>query len=489
MRFIHTPAVLAGLTALPQALSFPGPPHIGFNLDAAQYGQDNIVSVDVAIIGGGSVGTYSAFQLKDAGKKVLVIEKKGRLGGHTETFTDPETGSPIDIGVKLYYNDPIVYNYYKRFNLTTSNINISGGPAPQYIDFRTGKDLQGVPPSNSSALAAALGRYSAVLAKYPQLERGFFLPDPVPEELTMPFGQFVEKYDLGALVQFFFNIAGAFGDILELPTVQQFRAQSLELLATVQDFQTSSVMNNSLLYGRAEAELSASKSLFLNSNVLCTERVSKSGSVKLLVDTPQGRKLVVAKKLLITIPPTPAALKNFDINKEEFDIFSQLKGVGYYTSVIRNAAPPNVQLQNLALTEPYALPPMPGFYTCNPSGVNPALHVCYYGTKLDQILSDDDARAAIIASLKQYQAANGVNLTGPPEFEVFSNHSPYYLMASAEATKEGFYKDMYALQGKRNTFWNGATWRTQDSTACWKFTKDVVVPQVLAGLGAGDVGV
>jgi hypothetical protein len=480
---LNTSVTIAGLIALPIAVCSPGSTHGEYNLNPSHYGPDCIVDVDVAVIGGGSVGTYAAIQLKDQGKKVLLIEKKDRLGGHTETYTDPESGIPIDMGVKLYYDDPIVYDWYARFNLTTATLNVSvtGGAAPQYVDFRTGKILQDVPAGNDTALAAALQRYSAVLAKYPQLEDGFFLPDPVPEDLLIPFGQFIEKYDIGAAVQLFFNIAGAFGDILELPTIQQFRAQSPGLLATISNFQTSSVMNNSLLFDKAATELAEVKSLLVSSKVLHTERVGKSGSVKMLVETPGGRKLVIAKKLLITIPPTPAALANFDVNEEELGIFSQLQGFGYYTSIIRNAGTPdNVTAQSLALDQPYALPALPSIYNCNPTGV-PSLSLCFYGTKLGQILSDDEAKAAIVADLKQYQAANGLNAT-EPEFVAFSNHSPYWLMVNSEATKAGFYKEMYALQGKRNTFWTGATWRAQDSTASWKFTKNIVLPALVASL-------
>lgn len=345
-----------------------------------------------------------------------------------------------------------------HLTVTPANISVTGGAVSQYVNFRTGKILQGVPASNNTALAAALQRYSAVLAMYPQLEDGFFLPDPVPEDLLMPFGQFVEKYDIGAVVQLFSNLAGAFGDTLELPTIQQFRAQSLGLLGTISNFQTSSVSNNKLLFDKATTELAAADSLSLFSNVLHTERVSKSGSVKMLVDTPGGRKLVIAKKLLITIPPTAAALANCNMDEEESSIPSQLQGFGCYASVTRKAGTSsNVSAQNIALDQPYALPPMPGFYNCNPSGA-PSLSVCYYGTKLGQILSDDEAKAAIVADLKRYRTANGSNAT-EPEFMAFSNHSPYWLVVSSEATKAGFYKDMYALQGKRNTFWTGATWR------------------------------
>lgn len=125
----------------------------------------------MAVIGGGGIGTYAAIQLEDQGEKVVVIESKSRLGGHTETYTDPETGSRIDMGFKLYYNEPIVREWFDRFNISTSKIevDITGGAAAQLVDFRTGKVLQGLPAANQTATAAALQCYAAVLQKYPQL--------------------------------------------------------------------------------------------------------------------------------------------------------------------------------------------------------------------------------------------------------------------------------------------------------------------------------
>ncbi|UPX10279.1 uncharacterized protein EKO05_0000946 [Ascochyta rabiei] len=477
-----TSIAASALAALPLAIASPDPSHKPYNLNDSFYKPERVINTDVVIIGGGGVGTYAAIQLKDQGKKIVVIEQKARIGGHTETYTDPETGYPIDMGVKLYHDEPIVHEWFARFNLSTSKIDfgLTAGPGSQNVDFRTGQVLQGLPAANQTALAAALQRYAAVLQKYPQLDGGFYLPDPVPEDLYMPFGQFVQKYDIADAVQFIFGITSAFGDILELPALQQFRTLSLSLIATTSNFQTSSVMNNSLLFEKATDELLAAKSLLLSSKVLATERISECGSVKVLVDTPKGRKLIIAKKLLITIPPTTTALAKFDTNQDELSLFSQFQAVGYYTSIIRNAGPVNITLQNLALDKPYALPPMPAIYNVNPTA-NPSLSLVYYGTKLGEIVSDDEAKAAIIADLKRYQAANGINST-EPEIVVFSNHSPYNMLVGSNATKAGFYKDLYALQGLRNTFWSGAAWRAHDSSSSWAFTKNSVLPALIASL-------
>jgi hypothetical protein len=71
---------------------------------------DTII-VDVCIVGGGSTGTYSAVRLsQDLGKSVVVVEKEGVLGGHTNTYIDPVTKFPIDYGVQASHNLSVVTN-------------------------------------------------------------------------------------------------------------------------------------------------------------------------------------------------------------------------------------------------------------------------------------------------------------------------------------------------------------------------------------------
>lgn len=83
--------------------------------DLGNFKPENIVFKDIAIIGGGSAGTYSAINLRDKGKSVIVVEKKDRIGGNTETYIDPATRIPIDIGVEIWHNISIVRDYFKRF--------------------------------------------------------------------------------------------------------------------------------------------------------------------------------------------------------------------------------------------------------------------------------------------------------------------------------------------------------------------------------------
>jgi hypothetical protein len=137
MRFFTSIAATA-MAVFPIAIASTCKPHKPYDMDPNHYKPDHLIKTDVVVVGGGAAGTYAAIQLKDQHKKVVVIESKARLGGHTETYHDPESGQPIDMGVLLYHDEPIVHEWYARFNLSLSRINF-GGAAPQYVDFRTGK--------------------------------------------------------------------------------------------------------------------------------------------------------------------------------------------------------------------------------------------------------------------------------------------------------------------------------------------------------------
>ncbi|EAT90906.1 hypothetical protein HBH56_174770 [Parastagonospora nodorum] len=477
-------AFVATAVAIPMAIAAPNKAWNSDKLDAKYYSPEQVMDVDVVIIGAGGMGAYSAIQLKDAGKKVVVVESKDRCGGHTETYHDKETGIPIDMGVKLYHDEPLVYQWFARFNLSTTFTTGAAGAAagPNLnVDFRTGQVIPGLPAANQTAIGAAIARYAAIISQWPQLEGGFYLPEPIPEDLLMPFGQFVQKYQLTDAVQTIYVITSAFGDVLEIPTLQVIRTFGLGLIKTMQNFQTSSVNDNSLLFERLTAELLASNSLLLSSKVTKVARVSKiDGGVKVLVETPKGCRLIQAKKILMAIPPTPENLQTFDPSGDELKIFSQFTSVGYFTSIIRHAAPNNTAVNNLAIDRPYAVPAMPAVYNILPTS-NPTLSLVYYGTKVGQQISTEQAKAAIMADINRFRAVN--NVTGPaPEFVAFANHAPYNLMVGAEATRAGFYKSLYGLQAKRNTFWTGAAFRAHDSSSSWAFTSRSVLPQLLASL-------
>ena len=118
--------------------------------DTADATGARVIRRDVCVIGGGSAGTYAAVRLGDLGRSVAVVEARDRLGGHTETYHDPETGGTVDIGVIVFEDEPLVRDYFGRFGVGLTPIGGFGG-ASTYVDFRTGRKAAKI------AVPAALG--------------------------------------------------------------------------------------------------------------------------------------------------------------------------------------------------------------------------------------------------------------------------------------------------------------------------------------------
>src|SRR5687768_12493166 len=58
---------------------------------------------DVIVIGGGFAGLAAAVALSKAGRRVLVVEARGRLGGRAATLIDRVTGEPVDNGQHVMF--------------------------------------------------------------------------------------------------------------------------------------------------------------------------------------------------------------------------------------------------------------------------------------------------------------------------------------------------------------------------------------------------
>lgn len=152
---------------------------------------------DVCVIGGGSAGTYTAIRLQQMGKSVAVVERNDRLGGHVNTYQVPGTNATIDYGVVVFDDTPLTHDYFNHFDIPLVTPPTADSAPAQYADFSTGT------PIPASALAAGAGNataafvaYAGLLAQYPYLVEGNGfngIPEPVPKELLMTFGDFVQE--------------------------------------------------------------------------------------------------------------------------------------------------------------------------------------------------------------------------------------------------------------------------------------------------------
>jgi len=420
-----------------------------------------VIRRDVCVLGGGSSGTYTAIRLRDLGLSVAVVERANRLGGHTETYHDPVTGGTIDIGVIVWHDIPLVRDYFARFGVPLTRFGGFRGQSA-YLDLRTGRPVEGYTPP----VPTALGTYAGLLQQYPYLLNGIDLPDPVPTDLLLPFGEFVTKHGLESIVPLVFQFGQGLGDMLRLPTLYVLLNFNLDVVNGIATgaFVSTSNRNNSELYEKATAFLGADA--LLGSQAVAVQR--GPAGVHVRVTTPTGVQIIHADKLVVTFPPLLSAFTGFDLDNAERALFAQFRAKAYWTAVARlHGLPDGVDIANTGADTPYHLPALPGIYGVSPTGV-PDLYNVKYGS--DQQLTAAHVRADITAELRRVATAG----TFPLELErleVLKSHSPFELNVSDAAIAGGFYRRLYGLQGRNRTYYNGGSFFTHDSTALWKFTE------------------
>ena len=61
---------------------------------------------DALVLGGGIAGLAAAYRLAMAGRSVVMLEARDRLGGRLHTVSDPDTGHPVELGAEFVHGHP-----------------------------------------------------------------------------------------------------------------------------------------------------------------------------------------------------------------------------------------------------------------------------------------------------------------------------------------------------------------------------------------------
>lgn len=445
------------------ALSVPS------QFDPDSYTSENVLVRDVAVIGGGATGTYGAIGLTDMGKTVAVVEKREKFGGHVSTYFDEESGTPIDYGLQAYYNNSVAIDFFNRFDITL--IPYPQSPAENvFIDFASNEVVQNV------TMGFNFTAYTAELHKYPPFQYGWNLPHPIPEDLLLPFGDFIEKYSLQDIAYTVHFISEGDGSLLDELTLYVFQRLNDVLLEEVSGGDGFKTHNNSELYFKAAAELGSSA--LLESTVIAADRSTDDSGVRLVVDTPTGDKLIIASQLLVSAPIVMDNMAPFGLDDREEDLFEQIEATGYYTYLVNNTGlPSGYAYENAGVDTDYHIPDLPAVYNVRPTIVD-GIFYGWYGSQ--QPVSEEDLKAEIIETIKMLS-----NDTAEPEFLAFSSHSPFKQMVSADAIRDGFYDDLNALQGYRNTWYTGNAFDQSGSSSLWNFTKQLL-PDIADAVDTGS---
>jgi hypothetical protein len=420
------------------------------------------VDVDVAIIGGGSGGIHAAIQLKDAGANVLVLEKQDQIGGHAETYVNQQTGVVNNIGVVIFHGTDVVRRYFARLGVPTITTNpfLNSGNTSTY-DFSLGIFI---PPldddgqeQHQRAIRAAVEAYSQnVLSKYGWVDQGYFLPNPVPQELCMPFADLAAKYNFTSLLPVMAQFSWYFGNQTTVPALYGVKDFGPSLLSSVfGQFILSGTGNTRSLYDAALKELGPS--VLLNTNIMAVDRASNRVTLRVFQDGTF--KTIRAKKLLVAIPPMPRNLMSFDLPWDERSLFN----IGAFTPSHQSLIPGSNVFRATGTPEEFSF------------GV---------GFDTDQV-TDVEGEDVIRKELATLAGVGAVpaDAADTVTFPATAVHVPFNVRVGAADIGAGFYDKLLALQGSRNTYWTGAAWTGQNSDLVWTFNEGTIIPALKRDLG------
>jgi len=163
----------------------------------------------IAVVGAGAAGLTAADELTALGHEVVVLEKENRVGGKVSSI--PVGDIALEFGAVLVTEDdyPITLGYAERFG-------ISSVPAPVGFtlldEFGTRIALQDFLQSRYSAteIGAAEKNYAAMLDRF-----AAFIDAPgllsVPDDLSLPFSEFAERYGIGLVEDWMKALLTGFG--------------------------------------------------------------------------------------------------------------------------------------------------------------------------------------------------------------------------------------------------------------------------------------
>ncbi|KJK75329.1 hypothetical protein H634G_09347 [Metarhizium anisopliae BRIP 53293] len=466
------------------------PAWLGACAGSRWHAQPNVVDVDVAIVGGGAGGIHAAIHLKDAGVSVVVIEKKDQIGGHAETYINPDTGVTRNVGVVLFKKTELVKRYFARLGVPTMTSSLAAGFASKPLsvelyDFALGTRI---PPTDTADAIA-------------QQQTGFFVPDPVPEELYLPFSQLADKYGFSALLPIVAQLNWYTGNLTTIPALYGLKSLGPGFLSSVLEgeYIFSGTGDTRSLYDKALEELGSS--VLLSTTILSVDRHSNSTGVILLVAEPdKAPTMIRARKLLIAIPPTLKNMCAFDLDEQERAIFSKFFSLGIFAGVARVPGF-NGSLINFGAQTPFhqllhgCHVAMKARAPLSHQPIIPGNSVFVNAGSPEEVLigggfdsgdvTDEQGKDLVRKNLATLAAAGAVpeDAAETVTFPYTSNHTPYNVRVTAEDIRAGFYTKLLALQGSGNTYWTGAAFAGHNSALVWTWNEGTIVPRLKGELG------
>jgi hypothetical protein len=363
----------------------------------------------------------------------------------------------------------------------------------EYFDFTTGEavDFQ---PQPFPAQLAVLEKFRVQAEKFePIIQAPGYLnfpePEDIPEELLMPFGEWIQKYELEDAMPFIHSSTGlGVGNMtneLTLYALQAFGASMARSTLGTQGSFVPATLRNQDIYDAIGKTLG--DDVFYETTVVASKRSETGVTVTVKNSATDEDIQIRAKRLLISIPPTPKNTAVFDLDEGEKDVLGRLYYNNEYTGLINN--------DNLAANWSYynmpaasapdnylVLPEAPFLARIDAMGDGTIFRLTFVG---DTNTSPCEAKALMQGDLDRLIASGAIEPAEDGDNSLswvdFSVHDSMHARVAREEIESGFFQRFNALQGQRSTWWTGGAWAVNFQTHLWEYD-DLIIPMMLKGL-------
>lgn len=383
------------------------------------------------------------------------------------------------------------FDFPERMNVSTSGSMAFTPNNNEYIDFATGVPVKDYIAPSQERMFGALQRYLDAIEPYEDMVLpGFFnFPEPesIPEDLLMPFRDFVEKYDLEAAVsQIWDSTAQGIGDTMDVPTLWVIQASGIPMVKALLGSGAAAVPESGRLYDLFEAVAEfLDGDVMYSSTVVSADRHDKKG-VALRVQNEAGDLTCIkAKRLLIAVQPTPENMAPFRPDAMEKKVIDKLGYTTVFAGILQH---PSLGI-NTAYTDRLQSTG-PSNFTEFPVAAQVG-RIDYLGGTADlfqftAVGTDEDTiesiKALIAQSIDTMIDAGTLSASeGSLTFPSFANHGKMHPRVTADELRSGFIQAQLALQGHLSTWYTGAAFSAGFSTVLWEYNK-VLLPEVVQGL-------
>ncbi|CAI7591127.1 unnamed protein product [Penicillium glandicola] len=452
----------------------------------------DVLHRDVVIIGGGASGAYAAVRLRDDfDRSIALIEKQDILGGMVDTYIDEQTGATYDYGVQSFLNVSKAMDFFSRFNISVGSGSSSPSLITEYTDFNTGEKVDFEPPTYTEQLAA-ISKFLEIIEPWESmLQPGYWnFPEPgsIPEDLLIPFGEFLTKYGLSEGAPIIYSTTGlGMGNMSEVATMFALQAFGWDMARGLTGEMALFVPTSGgiqSLYNAIATDLG--DDVQYSSTVIDSHRTDFG--VNLTVRNHITGKVtnIVARRLLVAIEPTEDNMAPLDLSPSEWNTLSKFTYSNEYTGLVDNAV----------FNESYSYSNLPSSAAPNHylvfqdeptvasfaySGLDHLFRVMIIGNK-----TTTAAEAKVLAQNSFNTLLKAGRLSGPIQDQelswvAFSTHGPMHARVTVDEVENGFYQELYKLQGARSTWWTGGAFSVNFQTKLWEFDEGLI-PKILEGL-------